>query len=65
MRLNLRLLAAIWLTIMVVLGAFAYVSAARERTRLSTEMERRAWLHRLHGVVIDGRFGAHVVELCL
>ncbi|HSF01605.1 MAG TPA: trehalose-6-phosphate synthase [Solirubrobacterales bacterium] len=44
MRLNLRLLAAIWLTIMVVLGAFAYVSVARERTRLSTEMERRAWL---------------------
>ena len=44
MRLNLRLLAAIWLPIMVVLGAFAYVSVARERTRLSTELERRAWL---------------------
>jgi trehalose 6-phosphate synthase len=44
MRFNLRLLAAIWLPIMVVLGTFAYVSVARERTRLSTELERRAWL---------------------
>ena len=41
---NLRLLAAIWLPIMVVLGAFAYVSVERERTRLSTELERRSWL---------------------
>jgi trehalose 6-phosphate synthase len=44
MRLNLRLLAAIWLPIMVVLGVFAYVSVDRERTRLSSELERRAWL---------------------
>jgi trehalose-6-phosphate synthase len=44
MRLNLRLLAAIWLPIMVVLGTFAYVSVERERARLSTELERRAWL---------------------
>jgi trehalose 6-phosphate synthase len=44
MRLNLRLLAAIWLPIMLVLGTFAYVSVARERARLSTELERRAWL---------------------
>jgi trehalose 6-phosphate synthase len=43
-RFNLRLLAAIWLPIMVVLGAFAYVSVERERTRLSSELERRAWL---------------------
>jgi trehalose 6-phosphate synthase len=41
---NLRLLAAIWLPIMVVLGAFAYISVERERTRLSTELERRSWL---------------------
>jgi trehalose 6-phosphate synthase len=44
MRFNLRLLAAIWLPIILVLGAFAYVSVERERTRLSTELERRAWL---------------------
>jgi trehalose-6-phosphate synthase/HAMP domain-containing protein len=44
MRLNLRLLAAIWLPIVVVLGAFAYVSVERERARLSAELERRAWL---------------------
>ena len=44
MRLNLRLLVAIWLPIVVVLGAFAYVSVERERARLSTELERRAWL---------------------
>ena len=44
MRLNLRLLVAIWLPIILVLGAFAYVSVDRERTRLSTELERRAWL---------------------
>ena len=44
MRLNLRLLAALWLPIVLVLGAFAYVSVDRERTRLSNELERRAWL---------------------
>ena len=44
MRLNLRLLAAIWLPIVVVLGAFAYVAVARERARLTTDLERRAWL---------------------
>ena len=42
---NLRLLAAIWLPIIIVLGAFAYVSVERERTRLSTELERSSWLH--------------------
>src|SRR5262245_61252911 len=44
MRFNLRLLAAIWLSIVVVLGAFAYVSVERERARLSSELERRSWL---------------------
>ena len=44
MRFNLRLLAAIWLPLVVVLGAFAYVSVERERARLSTELERRSWL---------------------
>jgi trehalose-6-phosphate synthase/HAMP domain-containing protein len=44
MRFTLRLLVAIWLPIIVVLGAFAYASVARERTRLTTELERRSWL---------------------
>src|SRR5262249_42953699 len=44
MRFNLRLLVAIWLSIVVVLGAFAYVSVERERARLSSELERRSWL---------------------
>ena len=44
MRFNLRLLAAIWLPLVVVLGAFAYVSVERERARLSAELERRSWL---------------------
>jgi trehalose-6-phosphate synthase/HAMP domain-containing protein len=44
MRLNLRLLAALWLPIMIVVGTFAYVSVEREHARLSTELERRAWL---------------------
>src|SRR5262245_57814451 len=44
MRFSLRLLAAIWLPIVVILGASAYVSVERERARLSTELERRSWL---------------------
>jgi trehalose 6-phosphate synthase len=44
MRFNLRLLAAIWLPVVVVLGTFAYVSVERERARLSAELERRSWL---------------------
>ena len=44
MRFNLRLLAAIWLPLVVVLGAFAYVSVERERARPSAELERRSWL---------------------
>jgi trehalose 6-phosphate synthase len=44
MRLILRLLVAIWLPIIVILGVFAYASVERERARLTTELERRAWL---------------------
>jgi trehalose 6-phosphate synthase len=44
MRLKLRLLAAIWLPLTVILAAFGYVGVARERTRLTTDLERRAWL---------------------
>jgi trehalose-6-phosphate synthase/HAMP domain-containing protein len=44
MRFNLRLLAAIWLALSIVLGAFAYVAVERERTQLTVDLERRAWL---------------------
>src|SRR5262245_906475 len=44
MRLKLRLLAAIWLPLIVVLAGFGYVSVARERARMTTDLERRAWL---------------------
>ena len=44
MRLKLRLLAAIWLPLIIVLAGFGYVSVARERVRLTTDLERRAWL---------------------
>src|SRR5215470_11389792 len=44
MRLKLRLLAAIWLPLIVVLAGFGYVSVARERARLTVDLERRAWL---------------------
>jgi trehalose 6-phosphate synthase len=44
MRFSLRLLVAIWLPIIVILGVFAYASVERERARLATELERRAWL---------------------
>jgi trehalose 6-phosphate synthase len=44
MRFTFRLLAAIWLSVIVVLAAFAYVSVERERARLRADLERRAWL---------------------
>ncbi len=44
MRFKLRLLAAIWLPVTVILGVFAYVSVGRERARLEADLERRAWL---------------------
>jgi trehalose-6-phosphate synthase len=44
MRLTIRVLAAIWLSAMVVAGAFAYVSVRTEKVRLTQDLERRAWL---------------------
>src|SRR3990172_10604100 len=43
-RFTFRLLAATWLAAMVVLGAFAYIQIARDRGRLTADLERRAWL---------------------
>ena len=44
MRLWLRLLVAIWLPVMIVVGVFAWVAVERERARLATDLERRAFL---------------------
>ncbi len=44
MRLTLRLLAAIWLPLTIVLAGFGYYSVERERARLTTDLERRAWM---------------------
>jgi trehalose 6-phosphate synthase len=44
MRFNLKLLAAIWLPLTVVLAVFAYVSVEGERARQAAELDRRAWL---------------------
>ena len=44
MRLTIRVLAAIWLSAMVVAAAFAYVSVRTEKVRLTQDLERRAWL---------------------
>lgn len=42
MRFMIRLLAGIWLSTTLVVGAFAYVSVERER--LTNDLQRRAWL---------------------
>jgi trehalose-6-phosphate synthase/HAMP domain-containing protein len=44
MALKLRLLAAIWIPVIVVLAGFGYFAVARERARLTADLERRAWL---------------------
>jgi trehalose 6-phosphate synthase len=44
MRLSIRLLAAIWIPVILVVGGFAWVSIERERIRLTADLERRAWL---------------------
>ena len=44
MKLTLRLLGAIWLAAIIVIGAFAVVSIRAERSRLTEDLERRAWL---------------------
>jgi len=44
MTFTFRLLGAIWLSALVVIGAFAFVSIHGERSRLTEDLERRAWL---------------------
>jgi len=44
MTFTFRLLGAIWLSALVVIGAFAFVSIQGERNRLAEDLERRAWL---------------------
>ncbi|MGH7376798.1 MAG: hypothetical protein ACREKK_05205, partial [Candidatus Methylomirabilales bacterium] len=44
MRFTFRLLGAIWMSALIVIGAFAFVSIQTERARLTEDLERRAWL---------------------
>jgi trehalose-6-phosphate synthase len=41
---TLRLLAVIWLSAVLVVGAFAFVSIRAERARFADDLSRRAWL---------------------
>ena len=44
MKFTLRLVSAIWLSVMLVIGGFAYQQIREERGRLFKEMQRRAVL---------------------
>jgi len=44
MRLTVRLVAAIWLSALAVIGGFAYLQISEERNRLAHDLERRAVL---------------------
>ena len=44
MKFTVRLVAAIWLCALLVIGAFAYMQIAEERERLTRDLERRAAL---------------------
>ena len=44
MRFTVRLVAAIWLSALAVMGAFAYLQIVEERARLTRDLERRAAL---------------------
>ena len=44
MRLTIRLVAAIWLSVLVVIGAFAFLQIREERERLVDDLKRRAVL---------------------
>ena len=44
MRFQLRLVAALWVASLVVIGVFAYLQIAEERQRLINELDRRAAL---------------------
>ena len=44
MRFTVRLLGATWATAIIVIAAFSFVSIQAERTRMTEDFERRAWL---------------------
>ena len=44
MRFTIRLLGAIWLSAVLVVGAFGFVSFRAERARFADDLSRRAWL---------------------
>src|SRR5689334_15633513 len=44
MKFTLRLVSAIWLSVMLVIGAFAYLQIREERERLVGDLQRRAQL---------------------
>jgi trehalose 6-phosphate synthase len=44
MKFTLRLLGATWVAVMIVTAGFALVSIQAERSRLTDDLERRAWL---------------------
>src|SRR5437870_3213749 len=44
MKFTLRLVSAIWLSVMLVIGAFAYLQIRDERERLVSDLQRRAVL---------------------
>ena len=44
MKFTLRLVSALWLSVMLVIGAFAYLQIREERERLVGDLQRRAIL---------------------
>ena len=44
MKFTIRLVSAIWLSVMLVIGAFAYMQIREERERLFGDLQRRAVL---------------------
>src|SRR6266403_2790556 len=44
MKFTLRLVSAIWLSVMLVIGVFAYLQIREERGRLVGDLQRRAML---------------------
>src|SRR2546426_11256743 len=44
MKFRLRLVSAIWLSVMLVIGVFAYLQIREERGRLVGDLQRRAML---------------------
>src|SRR5262245_47771873 len=44
MKFTLRLVSALWLSVMLVIGVFAYLQIREERERLAGDLQRRAML---------------------